>query len=64
VNEFLVRCLADRESGEEAPLEAYLALFPGHEEAIARKHAELRAEQGPAGGARAPASRSTTTSGR
>jgi formylglycine-generating enzyme required for sulfatase activity/tRNA A-37 threonylcarbamoyl transferase component Bud32 len=40
---FLQRYLEDREAGRERTLEEYQALFPGHEPAIARKHAELLA---------------------
>ncbi|MFG0318723.1 MAG: bifunctional serine/threonine-protein kinase/formylglycine-generating enzyme family protein [Planctomycetota bacterium JB042] len=39
--DFLVRFLADRESGHVRSLRAYLAAYPGHEEAVARRYLEL-----------------------
>ena len=42
VYEFLVRYLEDQENGSVQSLEQYQALFPGQEEVIAKKHAELR----------------------
>jgi len=45
VHEFLARHLADREKGEERPLAEHQAPFPGHEDAIARKRAELQIQR-------------------
>ena len=41
VNDVLHQLVADLERGEERPLAYYQGLYPGHEETIARKYAEL-----------------------
>ena len=44
LNSFLRRYSEDQQARGVRPLEEYKALFPGHEELIARKYAELRAQ--------------------
>lgn len=45
--EFLVEYLTDREAGVVRPLGAYLARFPAHQDAVARRYLDLVAEREP-----------------